>query len=98
LLHADLRGRILPGYDMISDVGVANDGDGRDPDARDPGDWLLVGENTGEFAGCATGFSSWHGTGVAGIIAANTNNMIWTAGINWLPPPPSARVVGRWGG
>ena len=27
---------------------VANDGDGRDADARDPGDWIAAGENTGD--------------------------------------------------
>ena len=41
--HPDLMatgagGNLLPGYDMISDSGAANDGDGRDPDASDPGD------------------------------------------------------------
>ena len=37
--HADLIGNILPGYDFISDIFTANDGNGRDTDARDPGDW-----------------------------------------------------------
>jgi serine protease len=37
--HADLAGKILPGYDFITDVTVANDGDGRDGDASDPGDY-----------------------------------------------------------
>jgi hypothetical protein len=52
---------------MIAVPEVANDGDGRDPDATDPGDALLQGQDVGFFAGCPTGFSSWHGTGVAGI-------------------------------
>ena len=43
--HPDLQravagGKLLPGYDMISDIPAANDGDGRDADASDPGDWL----------------------------------------------------------
>ena len=40
LPHADLAGRVLPGYDMISNVATANDGDGRDPNPADPGDCL----------------------------------------------------------
>ena len=39
-LHAGMTGRFLAGYDMISDPAIANDGDGRDPDASDPGDWM----------------------------------------------------------
>jgi serine protease len=43
LQHVDL-GQVLPGYDFISDVQSANDGDGRDADARDPGDWTVANE------------------------------------------------------
>ncbi|MCP4060027.1 MAG: peptidase S8, partial [Pseudoalteromonas sp.] len=55
--HVDLNANILPGYDMISNLSVANDGGGRDSDARDPGDAVAAGEcgNNG-----AQG-SSWHG-------------------------------------
>lgn len=38
--HPDLVGRLLPGYDMVSDAAAANDGDGRDADGSDPGDWV----------------------------------------------------------
>lgn len=34
--HADLAGRILPGYDFIANLTNANDGSGRDADANDP--------------------------------------------------------------
>ena len=37
--HPDLVGRVLPGYDFISDAGRARDGNARDPDPRDEGDW-----------------------------------------------------------
>ena len=37
--HPDLDGRVLPGYDFVSDLTDANDGNGRDADATDPGDW-----------------------------------------------------------
>ena len=69
--HAGMAGRILPGYDMISDPDVANDGDGRDADASDPGDWVSADEATSD---CPAHRSFWHGTSVAGIIAANTND------------------------
>ena len=36
--HPDLAPQLVAGYDMISDVSTANDGDGRDADASDPGD------------------------------------------------------------
>ena len=47
--HPDLQraaagGKLLPGYDMISDIDGANDGDGRDADASDPGDFLTLAE------------------------------------------------------
>src|SRR6185437_12360113 len=68
--HAGMLGRFLPGYDMISDAQTANDGDGRDTDASDPGDWVTAAEANGD---CPAQDSSWHGTSVASIIAANTN-------------------------
>jgi serine protease len=94
-LHAGLAGRFLPGYDMISDPHQANDGDGRDADATDPGDWVLASEAT---ADCKTRNSSWHGTGVAGIVAANTNDGAWTAGIDWNAMVLPVRVLGKCGG
>lgn len=86
--HADLAGRLLPGYDFIDDVAVSNDGDGRDPDASDPGDF-----------GCGgTGNSSWHGTHVMGTIGAASNNGYGVAGINWVSKILPVRVLGRCGG
>ena len=96
--HEDLAGRFLPGYDMIADPIVANDGDGRDADARDPGDWVAAGENTGTLDGCDLGNSSWHGTAVSGIIGSNTNNGAWTAGIDWVARILPVRVLGKCGG
>lgn len=80
--HRDLNGRLLPGFDFISGNSlsflgvpanfVANDGDGRDADASDPGDWVTSAEET-QFpnaCGDSASSSSWHGTHMAGIIAA----------------------------
>ena len=70
--HPDLTGRVLPGYDFVTDVTSANDGDGRDPDATDPGDWRTDGLCPAPFDKAED--SNWHGTLVAGILAANSNN------------------------
>ncbi|MEP6656664.1 MAG: S8 family peptidase, partial [Betaproteobacteria bacterium] len=97
--HADLTGRLLPGYDFIRDPAVANDGDGRDADASDPGDWVTPAEaGTDLFKGCDARNSAWHGTGVAGIIAANTDNRAWVAGIDWQAKILPVRVLGKCGG
>ena len=96
--HVDL-GTVLPGYDFISDVPAANDGDGRDTDARDPGDWITVAEDaSGIFRGCGVSDSSWHGTHVTGIIAALLNNGIGIAGIAPNVRILPVRVLGKCGG
>lgn len=72
LPHPDLVSGLLPGYDMFSDAASANDGDGRDNDATDPGDYC---DPNGVGGG-----SSWHGLKVASLIGAQTNNGIGIAG------------------
>jgi serine protease len=67
--HEDLQGRLVPGYDFVSDINSSCDGDGIDPDANDPGDKQFVDAST------------YHGTHVAGIIAANIDNQIGVAGV-----------------
>ena len=81
--HPDLADKLLPGYDMVSDATVANDGNGRDSDPSDPGDWVTQADlnaNPTLFDGCEVSDSSWHGTQVAGIVAAATDNGIGMAG------------------
>lgn len=93
--HADLVDNLLPGYDMISDADVGQDGDGRDSDASDEGDWAPAGVCDTNDPGSN---SSWHGTHVAGTIAAATNNGIGVAGIAYKAKVVPIRVLGRCGG
>ncbi|WP_235347451.1 S8 family serine peptidase [Arthrobacter sp. SPG23] len=83
--HPDLNANILPGYDMMSDPAYSRDSNGRDANPRDEGDWTAAGM-------CGDGIpaspSSWHGTQVAGIIAAITNNGVGLAGV-----APEAKIL-----
>lgn len=98
--HPDLQGKLHRGYDFIAlDRGgvadTAQDGDGRDPDPTDPGDWNNAGDcGPGEPASS----SSWHGTAVSGYIGAATNNSIGIAGVGWQVMVLPVRVLGRCGG
>lgn len=97
--HPDLAGRIIGGYDFISDEPRANDGGGRDSDPTDAGDWITPVEAAGGvFAGCAVRNSSWHGTHVAGTIGAASHNGAGVAGINWVSKIVPIRVLGKCGG
>ncbi|MES9959649.1 MAG: S8 family peptidase [Sedimenticola sp.] len=95
--HQDLAANLLAGYDMISDPFVANDGGGRDGDASDPGDYTLAGECGGDYP-VRDENSSWHGTHVAGTVAALTNNASGVAGVAYNAKVLPVRVLGRCGG
>ncbi|WP_052351780.1 S8 family serine peptidase [Deinococcus pimensis] len=83
--HPDLQGKLLPGYDFITDPRNANDGDGRDADPNDPGD-------------TPGGQSSYHGSHVAGTVAAATNNGVGVSGVSWGAKILPVRVLGTQGG
>jgi len=98
--HPDLAGKLLPGYDFISNAGNANDGDGRDADPTDPGDGVTAAD-VGTVKGCKTidiGPSSWHGTQTAGMIGAASNNGIGMASVGHDVMLLPVRVLGKCGG
>lgn len=97
--HPDLAGRLLPGIDTIDDLDTANDGNGPDADATDPGDWVTSAESrSGPLAGCPAGLSSWHGTQVSTIAGALTNDASGMAGTAFGARILPVRVLGKCGG
>ena len=92
LSHPDIAGspNVAPGWDMVTDPLVGNDGDGRDSDPNDPGD--LCPER-GTFS------DSFHGTHVAGTVGAGvTNNGAGVAGGAWNVKIVPVRALGKCGG
>lgn len=91
LFHPELVNQLVDGYDFISDSQNAADGDGIDDDPDDPGDSAQLNS------------SSWHGTHVAGTVAAEANNNTGdpgngVAGIAWQAKIMPVRVLGTFGG
>lgn len=94
--HSDLNRNVLAGYDFISDKDTAQDGDERDANADDPGDGYTAsacGPNQPR-----TKNSSWHGTHVAGTVAAITDNAQGVAGTAYGARILPVRALGRCGG
>lgn len=113
--HPDLKGRLVAGYDMVGAdqdefqnplpkgdrhrFYTANDGNGRDADPTDPGDWIPKGDTY--CYGVKTPTlepSSWHGTHVAGLVAAQRGNKIGVSGVAPEAKVQPVRVLGRCGG
>ena len=90
LSHPDIAGspNVMPGWDMVSDPAIGNDGSGRDSDPNDPGD-----------ACTTTAQDSYHGTHVAGTIgAAASNNGTGVSGGAWSVKIVPVRALGKCGG
>ncbi|MDH5394132.1 MAG: DUF5011 domain-containing protein [Gammaproteobacteria bacterium] len=81
--HPDMAGQFVAGYDFISNPTMARDGDGIDANPEDPGD--------------SPPNSSFHGTHVAGTIAA-ANNTIGIVGVAHGAKIMPLRVLGQGGG
>lgn len=92
--HPDLVGQTVAGYDFVSadsdgSFTTAGDGDGRDADPSDPGDYCAADGSTQ---------SSWHGTKVTSQIVAIANNNYGIAGAAPSAKVMPLRVLGRCGG
>lgn len=108
--HPDLANQFVGGYDMIGfgspsaqSTAIANDGSGPDDDASDPGDWVTQADVNGGTlgSGCTSADvdnSSWHGTRVSGLIAAQGHNGTGMAGVGWGMKILPVRVLGKCGG
>jgi serine protease len=91
--HPDIKDspNVAPGWDMVSDPRMGNDGDGRDADANDPGDMC---DPSQPFAA-----DTFHGTHVAGTIgAAASNNATGVVGGAWSVKIVPVRALGKCGG
>jgi serine protease len=85
LQHPDLQNKFVQGYDFVASRFAELDSDlGIDPNPNDPGDQFPGG-------------SSFHGTHVAGIIAALSNNNEGIAGVGWQTKIMPIRVLGKGG-
>lgn len=85
LNHPDLQGKLVAGYDFISNIDNSLDGDGIDANPDDPGDQ-------------SPGGSTFHGSHVSGTIAAASNNGVGVAGVAWGARVMPLRALGFLGG
>ncbi|MBI5924429.1 MAG: S8 family serine peptidase [Aquabacterium sp.] len=108
--HPDLQAKLLQsGYNMIQLAPISGVSGGRNNDASDLGDWVtqtdadLINAANPSDSPCTVDvgendFSSWHGTQVSGIIAAQTNNGIGMASVAPDAMLLPVRVLGKCGG
>jgi len=100
LLSVANGGRLLPGHCFIHDAFVANNNSCPGADASDPGDWVTGADLSKAECSNQTQpqVSSWHGTRVAGMLGALTNNALGIAGVTWNPLILPVRALGVCGG
>lgn len=87
--HPDMLGAWIGGYDLITDTGLAGDGDGRD---ADPTDTMSCDDGSGPVPG------NPHGLQVGSIIAARVNNNEGIAGVSPSASILPVRVISGCGG
>jgi len=93
--HPDLTANTVNGYDLISSPWTAGDGDGRDSNPNDEGDSAAAYECP--WVNPEPISSSWHGTHVAGTIAA-VENSVGVVGNAPRAKVQHVRVLGKCGG
>ena len=93
--HPDLDANVLPGYDFITEPSIARDGNGRDSDPTDQGNWEEAGVCDADSEASE---SNWHGTHVAGSIAAIMNNKRGIVGVAPNSKILPVRALGMCGG
>lgn len=93
--HPDLDANVLPGYDFITEPSIARDGNGRDSDPTDQGNWEEAGVCGADSEASE---SNWHGTHVAGSIAAIMNNKRGIVGVAPSTKILPVRALGMCGG
>jgi serine protease len=101
LLRVAQAGKLLDGFDFVSNSPFANDGDSRDNNPADPGDWVSATDMQQapfNIPACELADSSWHGTRTSSLIAALTNNAQGLAGSGWNTLVLPVRVLGKCGG
>ena len=94
--HSDLSANIVAGYDFITSTTTSRDGNGRDANPNDEGNWTTFDGECSPTSRAAN--SNWHGTHVAGTVAALTNNAVGVTGVAYGARVQPVRVLGRCGG
>lgn len=104
LNHIDLNhypntslGRMVAGYDFVSEVGFSRDGNGLDADPTDPGDYLLQSEISANptlyGSTCTAHSSSWHGTSVMSMLTPLADSTVMGPAALSMLPADKAKVM-----